>query len=89
MDNIQKWFNLLIGPVLAIIAFMVTYFLLNRYSTTTIPTNAIPALSLSILIMVIAQSIKTTNEIEKTSAYSDKVYEAVKNYLHVIRLGSP
>ncbi|MDD2367654.1 MAG: hypothetical protein PHQ90_00035 [Sulfuricurvum sp.] len=89
MDTIQKWFNLLIGPALAIIAFLVTYFLLNRYSTTNIPTNAIPALSLSILIMVIAQSIKTNTEIEKTSAYSDKVYEAVKNYLHVIRLGSP
>jgi len=38
---------------------------------------------------MISHIIVTSREIEKASTDSDRVYEAVKNYLHVTKLGTP
>ncbi len=89
MVTFKKWFNILYAPILGIASFIIIYFFLNNYTTNVVALNAVPALSASILFMVLAQNIKVNQEIEKTSIVSDKVYEAIKNYLHVIQLGSP
>ncbi len=85
-----KWFYRLVGPFIAFLVFLVTYFILNRYFPAGAASiNAIPSFMLSILAMVINQDFKVDKEVQKATEYYEKIYDAVKNYLHVIRIGSP
>ena len=88
-------FQFFFGPITAIISFLVGYFGLNIFSIST-TNNAVPALTFSILILLISHFFtiqkeveKTTDELQKASIYSDKIYEAVKDNLHIIKLGVP
>jgi len=86
---LTKWVYMLVGPVLAIVAFVGAYFIDPLQFGGPGPTAAIPAFLLSIVILLIGQNISTHKEIEKTSIYSDRIYDAIKDYMHVIPVGSP
>jgi len=88
-NNILKWFFIIGGPALSLITFLITYFLdpLNFGDQKTLA--ALPAFLLSIIILIINQNISTSYEIQKASIYSNRIYEAIKDYLHVTTLGSP
>ncbi len=85
----SKWAEVLAAPILSLVAFVVAYYLdpLNFGGHQALA--AVPALLLSIVILLIGQSINTMRELQQTSIYSDRIYEAVKDYLHVTKLGSP
>ncbi len=84
-----KWFDYSFGPSIAIIVFLFTYWLDPMgYGPKQVAT-AIPAFLLSIIILFIEHGRIVSKEAKKSSELSDRVYEAVKNYLHVIRIGSP
>ncbi|MDZ7734529.1 MAG: hypothetical protein U5R31_16905 [Acidimicrobiia bacterium] len=48
-----------------------------------------PAILLSVVVLIVAHEVVTIQEINRTSDMSDRIYAAVKDYLHVTRLGPP
>lgn len=50
---------------------------------------AIPAFLLSIIILIIGQIIAIHNEVAHVSVDSERIYETVRNYLNVTKLGTP
>ena len=80
---------LLIAPILSIVSFILTYFLDPLKFTNQSSFAAIPAFLLSIIILIIGQTISTQNEIEKVSKDSERIFETVKNYLHITKMGTP
>jgi len=84
-----KWFDYSFGPAIAIIIFLFTYWLDPMgYGPKQVAT-AIPAFLLSIIVLFIEHGRIVSKEAKKSSDLSNRVYDAVKNYLHVIRVGSP
>jgi hypothetical protein len=85
----SQWISLAIGPVLSLVTFILAY-LLNplRYSTQS-SLAAIPAFLLSVIILIISHNVSIFREVEKVSTDSDRIHEAVKNYLHVTKIGTP
>jgi len=88
-SSVLKWVYNLAGPVSSLAAFLITYYLDPLNFGAQQPMAAIPAFLLSIVILIINQNISTGHEMQKASLYSDRIYEAVKDYLHVTSLGSP
>ena len=89
MKKVIKWIPLVISPVLAIVSFILTYFLDPLKYSSQSSLAAIPAFLLSTIILIIGQTISTHTEVEKVSADSERVYESVKNYLHITKMGTP
>ena len=87
--NKMHYLELIISPILALVAFVVTYFLDPLSYGTQSSLAAIPAFLLSVIILIIGQILSIHNEIEKVSADSDRIYETVKNYLQVTKMGTP
>lgn len=85
----SQWIALLAGPVLALISFVAAYYLdpLNFGGRSALAS--VPAFLLAIVILLISHNLAAVREIERASAYSDRIYEAVKDYLHVTKVGSP
>lgn len=85
----SQWIGLLAGPVLALVSFVAVYYVnpLNFHGRE--PLAAIPAFLLAIVVLLISHNLAAFREIERASAYSDRIYEAVKDYLHVTKVGSP
>ena len=77
------------NSLLAIITFVLTYYLDPLKYTSQSSLAAIPAFLLSVIILIIGQSITTHNEVEKVSEDSERICETVKNYLHVTKMGTP
>jgi len=84
-----KWLGILSGPILSLIAFVVSYYLDPLNFGGQKELAAIPAMLFSIIVLLIGQGINTDLEIRKASMYSGQACEAVKDYLHVIKIGSP
>lgn len=80
---------LLIGPILSLVAFVITYFLDPLNYSVQSSLAAIPAFLLSVIILIISHLIVIFKEVEKVSSDSDRIREAVKNYLHVTKIGTP
>lgn len=80
---------LILGPLLSLIAFVLTYFINPLKYTTQSALAAIPAFLLSVIILIINHIIAVYREVQKVSVESDKVCEAVKNYLHITKIGTP
>ena len=87
--NVVKWIIILGGPFLSIVTFLVTYYVNPLDFNIHSPLSAIPATLFSIIVLLIGQNISTHFEIRNTSEYSDRIYKAVKDYLHVTSVGSP
>lgn len=85
----SQWVIVATGPVLSLVAFVTTYSFdpLNFGHRT--PLAAVPAFLLSIVVLLITHNIASFLELEKASRDSDRIYEAVKDYLHVTKVGSP
>lgn len=83
------WLGLVVGPLAALTTFLITYF--------TDPLNfgghnafaAIPAALLAVVVLLIGQNVAAYRELERTANQSREIYEAVKDYLHVTKIGSP
>ena len=81
--------SLIISPIISLVAFVLTYFLDPLKYTSQSPLAAIPAFLLSVIILIIGQIITTHNEVEKVSEDTEIIYETVKNYLHITKMGTP
>jgi hypothetical protein len=85
----SQWVLVATGPVLALVGFVATYYIDPLNFGHHAPLAAIPAFLLSIVILLITHNVASFLELEKTSQDSDRIYEAVKDYLHVTKVGSP
>ncbi len=85
----SRWLTILVGPILSLIAFVVTYYIDPLNFSSQQAYAALPAFLLSILILLVNHQITTSLEVQKTSDYSDRIFEAIKNYMHVTPIGSP
>jgi len=84
--DIAVWLPIVAGPVIALIAFVVGYWI-DPFSLEEAKTAA--AFFFSVLVLMIGQWLVTVTEIQKTAIYSDRLYDAIKSYLHVTTVGSP
>jgi hypothetical protein len=84
--GVAVWLPIMSGPVFSLVVFVLTYWL-DPLSLKQ--TSGIPAFFLSVLVLMIAQWFVTVVEVRKTAAYSDRLYDAIKDYLHVTPIGSP
>lgn len=84
--TVAVWLPIVGGPVVALIAFFVGYWLdpMNLKEM-----KGLSAFFFSVLVLMIGQWLVTIQEIQKTAIYSDRLYDAIKNYLHVTPVGSP
>jgi hypothetical protein len=80
---------LIAGPLLSLIAFVATYYVDPLNFNDNAPLAAVPAFLLSIVILLISHNLAAFRELERASKDSDRIYEAVKDYLHVTKVGSP
>jgi len=85
----SQWISLVVGPILSIIGFVVTYYVNPLNFSNRTATAAIPAFLLSVIILIIGHNLATFREVERVSADSDRIYEAIKEYLHVTKVGTP
>ena len=85
----KQLFILIASPILSLISFVFTYLLDPLNYQEHVSLAAIPAFLLSIIILIIGQIITIHNEVEKVSVDSERIYETVKNYLHVTKMGTP
>ena len=77
------------GPLLSLASFVVAYFVDPLGFGAREPLAAIPAFLLAIVILLIGHNITAMQELERAALHSDRIYEAVKDYLHVTKVGSP
>jgi hypothetical protein len=77
------------GPVLSLVAFVATYYVDPLNFGHRAPLAAVPAFLLSVVVLLISHNLASFLELERASNDSDRIYEAVKDYLHVTKLGSP
>jgi hypothetical protein len=83
------WIGLIGGPLAALGSFLVAYFAdpLNFGGHNALA--AIPAVLLAIVVLLIGQNVAAYRELERAANQSHEIYEAVKDYLHVTKVGSP
>ena len=56
----------------------------------SVPTlAAIPAILLAVVVLIIGQNVAAYRELERAANQTREIYEAVKDYLHVTKVGSP
>jgi hypothetical protein len=80
---------LLAGPVLSLITFVVAYFVDPLNFGNGKQLAAVPSLLVSIVVLLIGHNVAALHELEVASEHSGRIYEAVKDYLHVTKVGSP
>ena len=78
----------IIGPIMSLITFVITYFIdpLNFGNQDSL--SAIPAIMFSIVVLLIMQVIESNKEMKRGNENYHRLYEAVKDYLHVITIGN-
>lgn len=87
--NKKQYLILITSPLLALFSFVITYYIDPLNYSRNASMASIPAFLLSIIILVIGQIIAIHNEVEQVSIDSERIYETVKNYLNVTKLGTP
>lgn len=85
----SQWVFLVAGPVLGLAAFIAAYYVDPLNFEENAPLAAVPAFLLSIIVLLISHNLAAFRELERVSRDSDRIYEAVKDYLHVTKIGSP
>lgn len=83
------WIGLIASPVAGLATFLITYFIdpLNFGGHNALA--AIPAILLAVVVLLIGQNVAAYRELERAANQTREIYEAVKDYLHVTKLGSP
>lgn len=84
--NVDVWLPILGGPILSFAAF-VAMWRLDPMSLSQM--SGIPAFFLSMIVLMISQWFVTVRQMQLTAQNSDKLHDAIKNYLHVTPVGSP
>lgn len=84
-----KLISIFAGPLLSLIAFIVTYYIDPLNFGNQKPFASIPAFLFSVIILLIGHYLTTSQEVKKSNQYSDKIFEAIKDYIYVTSLGSP
>ena len=85
----SQWVALLAGPVLALITFVAAYYVNPLNFGQHASAAAVPAFLLSVVVLLIGHNLAIVREVERASGFSDHIYHAVRNYLHVTKIGSP
>lgn len=85
----SQWVFLVVGPILSLVAFVVAYYIDPLNFEDNAPLAAVPAFLLSIVVLLIGHNLAAFRELERVSRDSDRIHEAVKNYLHITKVGSP
>jgi hypothetical protein len=80
---------LVAGPILSLVAFVVAYYINPLDFRGHAAVASIPAFLLAIVILLISHNLAAFSELEQASSDTDRIYEAVKDYLHVTKVGSP
>jgi hypothetical protein len=80
---------LLVPPVLAIVSFFATYFFDFLDARNRVQVAALPALTLSILILLVGLYVVLFRELGKTADGTDSTLQAVKGALHIVKMGPP
>ena len=80
---------LIVSPIISLVSFVLTYYIDPLNYAEHVSLAAIPAFLLSIIILVIGQIITIHNEVERVTVDSERIYETVKNYLNVTKMGTP
>jgi hypothetical protein len=83
------WIGLIAGPLAAIASFLITYFIDPLGFGGRNALSAVPAFLLAVVILLISQNVAAYRELERAANQSREIYEAVKDYLHVTKVGSP
>lgn len=84
--RLDIWMPIVSGPILSLVTFFLSY-LLDPLDLKE--TKGIPSFFLSIIFLMIGQWFATIQELQKTTTHTDRLYAAIKNYLHVTPIGSP
>lgn len=85
----KKLIFLILNIILSVIVFVITYFIDPLKYANNTSMAAIPAFLLSVVILIIGQTINTFTEVERVSENSNLICETVKNYLHITKIGTP
>src|ERR1700736_4695223 len=85
----SRWVPLVVGPLLSLVSFVLAYFVDPLNFGSRKPLAAIPAFLLAIVVLLISHNLAAIKELQETSLHSDRIYDAVKDYLHVTKVGSP
>lgn len=88
-EKANRLLSLLAAPIISLIAYVLAYWLDPLNFGSTQPMSALPAFFLSVVILLLGQAITVAQESHRSSAVSDKIYRAVRDYLHVTPAGSP
>ena len=83
------WILIVAGPILSLIVFVVSYELNPLHAKGPASAAAIPAFLFSILILLVSHNLNAFKELAEHRLVSDRIYEAVREYLHVTKVGSP
>lgn len=83
---VDIWLPIFGGPVFSFATFIVMW-RLDPMSLSQM--SGIPAFFLSMIVLMISQWFVTVRQMQKTAENSDKLHDAIKNYLHVTPVGSP
>lgn len=73
----SEWIGLLAGPVLALVSFVLAYYLDPLSFGGQEPLAAVPAFLLAIVILLISQTLATHREIRQASEYSDRACQGL------------
>jgi hypothetical protein len=83
------WIALVAGPVAAVASFVAAYFIDPLNFDDRAPLAALPAFLLAVAVLLIAHNVAAYRELERAANESRQIYEAVKGYLHVTKVGTP
>jgi hypothetical protein len=84
-----RWIALLGGPLLSLASFVLVYRFDPLHFADAKPMAAIPAVFLSISILIIMQSISAELGSHRAAVRSDEICETIRNHMHVVPVGSP
>lgn len=84
-----RWIAIIASPTIALVAYLVNYWWDPLHLGSHQQSSAAPALLFSALVLVLGQAITNAIELKNATAFSDRIYNAIKDYLHVTPAGSP
>jgi hypothetical protein len=87
--NTKEFIFAVASPILSLVAFVVTYFIDPLKYAKGGELAAIPAFFVSIIVLIICHLIVVFQSSNRSAEEIKNIYDAVKNYLHVIELGTP
>jgi hypothetical protein len=84
--TVDIWLPIIGGPILGLGSFVGAWMFDPEAMKEM---SGIPAFLFSMIVLMISQWFVTVRQMQKTAENSDKLHDAIKNYLHVTPVGSP